>query len=286
MERLMLLKGSTGMELVLYVRMYFLQAVAAYHQQKIDVARALLRKAESIASSLQVDEDQLAEIVSVGFSTGEARLALRAHEGNLAVAVAYLMNKREEKKSRLESEKKEQKKRSRAKRLGKTANGSRLNVEVVDVLMGMGYSEQTAAEALKQANNDINQALQVLLENPHLLQLPDLQNDDFRVSDELLAEVTSMGFDPQIAMAALKHHHGNVQKCLDGLLSGWLPPISPPHEQSDAERARLREEKEAVESLVPDLQNDEDDYLDLSLEEEISAIQEYRMLIDSRLPPH
>jgi hypothetical protein len=41
-----------------------------------------------------------------------------------------------------------------------------------------------------------------------------------------------------------------------------------------------------VESLVPDLQNDEDDYLDLSLEEEISAIQEYRMLIDSRLPPH
>jgi uncharacterized UBP type Zn finger protein len=207
MERLMLLKGSTGMELVLYVRMYFLQAVAAYHQQKIDVARALLRKAESIASSLQVDEDQLAEIVSVGFSTGEARLALRAHEGNLAVAVAYLMNKREEKKSRLESEKKEQKKRSRAKRLGKTANGSRLNVEVVDVLMGMGYSEQTAAEALKQANNDINQALQVLLENPHLLQLPDLQNDDFRVSDELLAEVSMKTIDSTAVDLMAKHRN-------------------------------------------------------------------------------
>ena len=36
-----------------------------------------------------------------------------------------------------------------------------MKVEVVDVLMGMGYSEQTAAEALKQANNDINLALQV-----------------------------------------------------------------------------------------------------------------------------
>ena len=34
-------------------------------------------------------------VVSVGFSTGEARLALRAHEGNVAVAVAYLMDKRE-----------------------------------------------------------------------------------------------------------------------------------------------------------------------------------------------
>jgi hypothetical protein len=73
--------------------------------------------------------------------------------------------------------------------------------------MGMGYSEQTAAEALKQANNDINQALQVLLENPHLLQLPDLQNDDFRVSDELLAEVSMKTIDSTAVDLMAKHRN-------------------------------------------------------------------------------
>ena len=37
----------------------------------------------------------------------------------------------------------------------------RVKVEIVDLLTGMGYLEKTAAEALKQANNDINLALQV-----------------------------------------------------------------------------------------------------------------------------
>ena len=54
---------------------------------------------------------------------------------------------------------------------------------------------------------------------------------------------------------------------------------------ADTESARQREEeKEVVASLVLDLQNEEDDYLDVSLDEEISAIQEYRVLIDSQLP--
>ena len=49
--------------------------------------------------------------------------------------------------------------------------------------------------------------------------------------------------------------------------------------------AQNEEEREAVASLVSDLKNDEDDYLDVSLEEEMTAIQEYRVLIDSYTPP-
>ena len=33
-----------------------------------------------------------------------------------------------------------------------------------------------------------------------------------------------MGFDPSTAMAALRHHRGNVQRCVDDLLAGWVPP--------------------------------------------------------------
>ncbi|XP_062518917.1 NEDD8 ultimate buster 1-like isoform X1 [Corticium candelabrum] len=283
MERLMMLRGSIGMELVLYVRLYLLQAVTAYHQGRTDVAKSLLAKTESIAARLHVNEEKLAEVIAVGFSVAEARLALRAHDNNVAVAVSYLMEKREDKKRRMEIEKKEQKQRLRQNRYGKTADGSKVKVEIVDLLTGMGYLEKTAAEALKQANNDINLALQVLQDNPHLLDLPDVQDAEFQVSDELLAEVTFMGFDPSTAMAALRHHRGNVQRCVDDLLAGWVPPdvTASVNEQSATAAQINEEEREAVESLVPDLQNDEDDYLDLTLEEELAAIQEYRLLINT-----
>ena len=39
--------------------------------------------------------------------------------------------------------------------------GCRVNIQLYDSLVSMGYSKGAAAEALKQANNDIQQALQV-----------------------------------------------------------------------------------------------------------------------------
>lgn len=42
---------------------------------------------------------------------------------------------------------------------------------------------------------------------------------------------------------------------------------------------QLREEKEAIDRLVSDLPEDEEDYLDISLDEEKQFLQEYKSLI-------
>ena len=55
----------------------------------------LLFKAEQELRNLQVDDQQMAQVMSMGFSQVESRLALRACHGNTQAAVQYIMRKQE-----------------------------------------------------------------------------------------------------------------------------------------------------------------------------------------------
>jgi len=159
----------------------------------------------------------------------------------------------------------------------------------------MGFSKKKAASALRQANNDVNNALQVLQDHPEMLDIPDVGSSamstfsDDQISDERVAQAMSMGFAVESVKEALKRCRGDVEKAINMLVSnnGVLPAVSQLSKDKSAGNASDDDEeeedpdvKEAVNELVPDLATeDEEAHLNLSLEEESSIIAEYRTLI-------
>ncbi|WAR09794.1 NUB1-like protein [Mya arenaria] len=94
-----------------------------------------------------------------------------------------------------------------------------VKVESYEMLIGMGYPKGAAAEALRQANNDLNLSLEVLQNHPEYLSLPDpVPKRKVRITDEMIAQVTSMGFEPEMAKWALQKNEGNVGKAIEDLI--------------------------------------------------------------------
>lgn len=92
----------------------------------------------------------------------DARLGLRACRGDLNGAHQFLQRREKEKQERLKREKAEEELERDRKKLGKTANGQWVNLGYLNTIVSMGFERNRTAEALKKANNDINQALELL----------------------------------------------------------------------------------------------------------------------------
>ena len=170
LQRLRAIKGSAGLEVALYVRLYVLQGVVAYYEGKYTLARDLLSKAQFYASSIQVDGDKVVEMMNVGFSSAEARLALRTCDGDLMAATRHAFTKREDKERIMNEEKEKSRKRKLARSLGPCDSGEELNIDVYERMVNeLGYDRTIAAEALKKRNNDLFDAMQLIHENPESL---------------------------------------------------------------------------------------------------------------------
>ncbi|XP_070570059.1 LOW QUALITY PROTEIN: NEDD8 ultimate buster 1-like [Ptychodera flava] len=291
LERLTAVKGDSSRELALFVRLYLLQGVVAFYQGRRDGAWQLLERAQAIWRTLQVDSDKLSEIMALGFTEAEARLGLRTAHGNIERAVMKITDKREERKQIAKKEAEERKKRKLARKLGKTADGQKLNIDLYETLLSMGFPKSAASTALRQSNNDINLAIQTLNEHPELLTLPDTDADhvDVPITDaHCRGNRTWFSFD--VAKRALQRHRGDVQKAVNELIArgGILPPDEPSSSSSTTSsssassssasksQAETEEEKEAVKELVPDIAEHEEDYLDLALDEEGKLIEDTR----------
>ncbi|CAG5123212.1 unnamed protein product [Candidula unifasciata] len=276
MERLASIKGGTGTEQALFMRLYLLQGIVAFHKGDLINARNLFGRAEFVLTLLHVDETQLNEVMLMGFTEREARLGLRAKNGNVSQAVDYIVELKRKHEEANKHAKKDWNRRVQSKKLGKTAGGEPVNVDHYDSLVDMEFPPGAAAEALRQANNDLGTAI----------------------------EVTSLGFDIEIARRFLRQYRGDIQRAVDNLLkSGGILPhpsasgsstsvsessassVSASSETSSPEAGpshRLKkEEKEALDSFVSDINTDADDHLDLTLSEEREILNLYQGLLTS-----
>uniref|UniRef100_A0A0B7AFM1 UBA domain-containing protein n=1 Tax=Arion vulgaris TaxID=1028688 RepID=A0A0B7AFM1_9EUPU len=308
MERLASIKGGTGAEQALLMRLYLLQGIVAFHKGDITSARNLLGRAEFVLTLLHVDDTQLNEIMLMGFTERESRLGLRAKNGNVAQAVEFIMETRKKQEEVNNHAKTDWHRRVRGKKLGKTAGGEPVNVDHYDSLVDMDFPPGGAAEALRQANNDISAAIEILNTKPELLSLPDPENKTVEITDEMIIQVTGLGFDTEVARQALRQFRGNIQRAVDNLLKhgGLLPhlPHSPSGSSTSASESsptsvssssgseisnselgntkRLKqEEKEALNSFVTDISTDANEYLDLTLSEEREILQLYQGMLGS-----
>jgi tetratricopeptide (TPR) repeat protein len=148
MERVAALKGSTGNESALLVRLNLLQGIVAFHLGRDREARLLLEKCSVQLQMLAVSESDLLEIASMGYSLAEARLGLRAAVGNRKEAVEHIMRRREEKEALHRKEREERERGDLREKLGRCADGSWVNVGYYKTLISMGYTEVTANTAL------------------------------------------------------------------------------------------------------------------------------------------
>ncbi|XP_072034436.1 NEDD8 ultimate buster 1-like [Amphiura filiformis] len=296
LERLAGIKGDSSRELALYVRLYLLQGILAFYHQQHNLALTLLNKAETTLNSLQVDESKLMQVVSMGFDISEARLCLRATGGNVSNAITKITERRERKKEIIEKEKEKRQKKRLALKLGKTADGQKVNIEIYESLVGMGFPTSAVAASLRQTNNDLHRALELLQEQPELLQLatdPDEDDDDWKgvITDSMIAMVTEVGFQPLIAREALQRYRGNIEKTVQALFAcgGVLPPRPSKEDRPGTSRDNdeveielTEEQKKAVEELIkPDIPENEEDYLDLTLDDEAKFIEQYKTMLAS-----
>nr|CAH0109059.1 unnamed protein product [Daphnia galeata] len=108
MERLLTLKGSTGNEAVLFLRLHLLQGVVAFHQGKTLESVKLLNQAKEEIQKLTINDGDLTQLIGLGYSLSDARLSLRACRGDLNAACAYLQRREEEREERLKKEEEEE----------------------------------------------------------------------------------------------------------------------------------------------------------------------------------
>lgn len=99
----------------------------------------------------------------------DARIALRACERNQEAAIAYLLNKREQKIALKEQERQQREERRERQRAGKTVNGQWVDVALLKELVGMGFARNLTTEALRETNNDEAAAITLLTESPEVL---------------------------------------------------------------------------------------------------------------------
>jgi len=66
MERVIVLKGSTGWEAALYVRLHLLQGIASYHLGKLEKSNFYISKAEAELNRLKVSDEQLVQLINMG----------------------------------------------------------------------------------------------------------------------------------------------------------------------------------------------------------------------------
>lgn len=285
LERLTVMKGSSGKELALFMRLHLLQGVVAFHMNKQELAKTFIKMAESELKKVNINDEALQQVMSMGYKDKEARLGLRASGGNVQEAINHIENKKTEKKKIKKEMEVDHKKRKLCHKLGKTEDGDPVSIPNYKSLVEMGYSREAALRCLQLANNDINSALELLEENCDSLAFLYGAN----VNQELLDQLTGIGYNIQFAQAALQNCDNDVLKAVDLLdrYNGILPPdlnsplSSPTSEHDSSEKERLKEEKKVLDDFREILPEDHEDHLDLLLSEESEVLSEYLLLLEN-----
>ncbi|XP_013171777.1 PREDICTED: NEDD8 ultimate buster 1-like [Papilio xuthus] len=306
-RRLLELKGNAANERVLLMRLYLLQGIVAFHQNRRADAKDLLEKAEAELNNLRVDESAVSRLMELGWSRAQARVGLRGASGDPDRAHLQLAAR---------ADQREQHRRDRRLRLQRTcSDGSALDGGLVRQLEAQGFARPLAAMALRHNNNDLQAALRDLTslrEHPQLLfemldQVVDSDSDSPSEPDnKLIAELEGMGYSGEMVRRALRAGHNELHAALDLLLAGHAGRAghaghaatsesrvsgeeeggNPSTSTAETSRTKLKQEWErkkecdrALERLSSAIRGDEDDYLDTSLMEEEQYLAEYKSLL-------
>uniref|UniRef100_A0A672MNR8 UBA domain-containing protein n=1 Tax=Sinocyclocheilus grahami TaxID=75366 RepID=A0A672MNR8_SINGR len=267
-SRLQQIKGHTGGEDVLFLRLYLLQSLLAYHDGKKNQALNKLRNVEELFGQLCLDPEKMHQLMTLGFSEQEARLGLRACRGDVEEAERLI--------SQRKTEKKELKEREREKR--------RRRLQDINTLVELGFSKRDAARALHQTRGDVDKAYTV----PHTHSLSHTHTHTHQLLE--------LGFQKDMADSALRLMGEDLAQATQMLLDnqGVVPPelLSPSPPSSSSEEpstssdstasAWSRLDEDLVNEVLEDIPRHEEDYLDLKLDEEQELMLQIRSSLEKQ----
>ncbi|OWK06342.1 NUB1 [Cervus elaphus hippelaphus] len=246
-QRLVHIKGNCGKEKVLFLRLYLLQGIRNYHSGNGEEAYEYLNKACQLFKELYIDPSKVHNLMQLGFSAQEARLGLRACDGNVDHAAVHITNRREE----LDQIKKEEREKKRRR------------LENINHLKGMGYSTRAAKQALHQAGGNLEEAQKTSTQTGRW-QEPSL-NSSLVPSPRLVAGPFPLHLGP------VCHTSCTCLRVLSCVCSARTSSASTDEDM----------ETEAVNEILEDIPEHEEDYLDSTLEDEEIIIAEYLSYVEN-----
>uniref|UniRef100_A0A8C1FSK3 Negative regulator of ubiquitin-like proteins 1 n=1 Tax=Cyprinus carpio carpio TaxID=630221 RepID=A0A8C1FSK3_CYPCA len=223
-SRLQQIKGHTGGEDVLFLRLYLLQSLLADLEGEKDQAVNKLKKVNELFRQLSLDTKKMDQLVTLGFSEQEARLGLRACRGDVEEAKRLIEQRKKEKEELKERE--QEMRRSR--------------LQDINTLVELGFSKRDAARALHQTRGDLDEAYRVRTHT---------------------------------------HTHDLLDRA-EAQRSERVAPPSPP--SSSDSTAWSRVDEDLVKEVLEDIPRHEEDYLDLSLDEEKELMQQIRSRLETQ----
>uniref|UniRef100_A0A6B2L1N7 UBA domain-containing protein n=1 Tax=Arcella intermedia TaxID=1963864 RepID=A0A6B2L1N7_9EUKA len=307
-ERLIELRGGCCPDLIIYVRLFLLQSIIAYHNEDIKKAKQNLLLCEHKLNQMTITEDNMLELLQMGFSVREARVGLRACNRSSNEAIQWLLNRRDKEEQKKEQNELKRAEKKKLKGFGLTCNGHKIHAKLLQVFVSQGFREDLVVEALRQSDNDQEKTMSMLTETPHLLEIA-IQNakPPFQPNPEHMDQLLSMGFSQSFAYGTLKFTEGNIEAAIEKLLAGEgieenvpaapvveqtapepmsvdptpLPdPGAPVDEAAELEKQRI---KEAENELLEDIETDQFKDYDVDLIEETEFLNQYKTLILTNL---
>ncbi|KAH8360208.1 hypothetical protein KR093_011396 [Drosophila rubida] len=310
-SRLYALKGANCPERALIMRLQLLQGVLLFHQNRRDEALQRLQLAGNSLSQLKVNGEQLALLIEMGFDVADARLALRSSNGSVEQAVQAIQERRQRLlATRLgDNSETEMHRRLTQLQLGSDERDW-VHPRSVCRLVELGYERPLVVEALRRTDNNLERSLELLRQHADELRrnLP----ASVAADEQLLYTLGELGFKLPTARAALETTRNDMDRAIDFLLkslpneqelnsliglmtrltapsgegaSGSEQPAVTPSKltliQSILSKASSElESYSAYKRFHEDLPENEQDYLDLTLEQEEQILNEYRRLLE------
>uniref|UniRef100_A0A0D9ZRJ3 UBA domain-containing protein n=1 Tax=Oryza glumipatula TaxID=40148 RepID=A0A0D9ZRJ3_9ORYZ len=160
--RFRLLQAGRHADLAIYVRLELLEGVVAYHNGNTVKARESLTSAQAKYMQLQVPDEAISILMSMGYGARAAKRALKMTGYDIQSSVDLLCEEREKKIRRVQEDMEMQKEIMEQKKYGKTPMNKAVNMQKLKGLVAIGFEKKLAAEALRINENDADKALDLL----------------------------------------------------------------------------------------------------------------------------
>nr|GME17805.1 NEDD8 ultimate buster 1 [Ipomoea batatas] len=207
-SRVRLLQGGRYPEIALHVRLELLEGVVGYHSGQFEKARQSLSSAQAKYFQLQIPDEALSVLLSMGYKEGDAKKALRMNNQDVQSAVNFLVEEKEKAANKREEDRRRQREILEQKCYGMTPLRKAVNLQYLYELVSIGFEKELAAEALRRNENDTQKALDDLTnpETNSAIQLHIESKKKKRLRQEenaTIEQLVAMGFPRE--RAALNH---------------------------------------------------------------------------------
>ncbi|KAK4854626.1 hypothetical protein QYF36_026951 [Acer negundo] len=228
--RMRLLQAGRHPELALHLRMELLEGVVAYHSGQFDKSRKALTSAQAKFFQLQVPDESLSLVMSMGFKEQDAKRALRISNQDVGTAIDFLVEEKAKRAQKREDNNRRRREIAEQKQYGMTPLKKAVDLQRLKALVSIGYEKELAAEALRRNENDTEKALDDLT-NPESnssiqLEIESRKRKRHQKSTNVnIEQLVSMGFE-RSAVVEASRAGGSIEQIMQRLLSQTAPNTS------------------------------------------------------------